>query len=183
MLPRPNSVLGIRADQYRMPIIAIVPLFILMTSVGWVSPADAIEPGEQAPIFNAPQLEGKGNISLGNYRGKVVYLDFWASWCPPCLNSLPDLEKLRGEFPEQRFQILAVNLDKHAKKALKFLSEHPVGFPSVSNPAGDIPDKYGLETMPTSYLIDGKGFVRYVHRGYRSGDLDMIRDEVRKIIR
>ena len=65
---------------------------------------------------------------------------------------------------------------------MKFLAKNNVGYPSVSNPKGDVPDKFDLRTMPTAYLIDQKGIVRYVHKGFRDGDLDKIREEVRKII-
>jgi cytochrome c biogenesis protein CcmG/thiol:disulfide interchange protein DsbE len=145
--------------------------------------ASAIEPGEKAPTFSARKLDGKGTLGLAQYRGKVVYLDFWASWCAPCLKAVPAIEKLRGEFPASKFQILAVNVDKKTKKALKFWAEHNVGYPSVSNPKGDIPSKFDLETMPSSYLIDANGIVQYVHKGFRDGDLDIIREHVRKIIK
>ena len=145
--------------------------------------AFAIEPGEKAPDFSAARLEGSGTLGLSDYKGKVVYLDFWASWCAPCLKAVPALETLREEFPASKFQILAVNLDKKTKKALKFLAKQSVGYPSVSNPRGDIPGKFDLETMPSSYLIDQNGVVRYVHKGFRDGDLDVIRKEVRRIIR
>lgn len=148
-----------------------------------MKPSTATEPGQTAPSFSAPEIAGSGDISLADYRGKIVYLDFWASWCLPCQRSIPDLEKLRAELPHEKFQILAVNLDRKPKKALKFLARHPIGFPSLSDPTGDIPAKFGLDTMPTSYLIDAKGVIRYVHRGYHPGDLDVIRDEVRKIMR
>ena len=146
-------------------------------------PSQAIEPGQKAPNFKLKRLEGKGNLGLSDYRGKVVYLDFWASWCAPCLEAVPALETLRKEFPESKFQILAVNVDKKTKKALKFLEKNKVGYPSVSNPKGDVPGKFDLETMPTSYLIDQRGVVRYVHKGFRDGDLEEIRKQVRRIIR
>jgi peroxiredoxin len=146
-------------------------------------PALAIEPGEKAPNFSAAKLEGSGTLGLSDYKGKVVYLDFWASWCAPCLKAVPAIESLRGEFPASKFQILAVNVDKKTKKALKFLAKQNIGYPSVSNPKGDIPGKFDLETMPSSYLIDQNGVVRYVHKGFRDGDLDVIRKEVRRIMR
>ncbi|HIM01270.1 MAG TPA: TlpA family protein disulfide reductase [Myxococcales bacterium] len=147
------------------------------------SPAIAIEPGQKAPNFRAQKLEGKGTLGLSQYRGKVVYLDFWASWCAPCLEAVPALEALRGEFPESKFQILAVNVDKETRKAMKFLEKQKVGYPSVRNPKGDIPEKFDLDTMPSSYLIDQEGVVRYVHKGFRDGDLEVIREEVRRIIK
>jgi thiol-disulfide isomerase/thioredoxin len=145
--------------------------------------ASAVEAGQPAPAFSAPSLDGKGQRSLASYRGKVVYVDFWASWCTPCLTSLPLLEKLRGEFPPEQFQILAVNVDREPAKAKGFLARHPVGYPSVSDPEGRLPEVFALETMPTSYLIDARGIVRYVHEGFRASDVDEIRERIRGLLR
>jgi len=153
---------------------------IVLGFVVVATPAAALEPGDKAPAFNLPALDGKGKVSLKSHRGKVVWLDFWASWCPPCLSSLPELEELRKQMPAGEFQIVAINLDEDKKKALKFLARNPVGYPSGSDPKGALPDQYGLETMPTSYLIDRRGVVRVVHKGYREGDMKKIRAEVRK---
>lgn len=163
------------------PLSFAMPLFLSMMLL--TSSAAAVEPGQKAPDFRATRLEGSGAIGLADYRGKIVYLDFWASWCAPCLKAVPALETLRSEFPPSKFQILAVNVDKKTRKARDFLAKHNIGYPSVSNPNGDIPGKFGLEAMPSSYLIDEKGVVRYVHKGFRDGDLDVIRKEVRRIMR
>jgi len=165
------------------PTILRVLLFALLACAFFaVAPAGAIEPGDKAPGFAAPKLDGDGQLALEQYRGKIVYLDFWASWCGPCLKSIPAIEAMRKEFPASKVQILAVNLDQKSKKALRFLEKNPIGYPSVHNPAGDIPKSFGLETMPTSYLIDANGVVRYVHRGYQSGDIEEIRSQIRKLI-
>jgi thiol-disulfide isomerase/thioredoxin len=145
--------------------------------------ASAVGPGEPAPAFSAPALGERGQRSLASYRGKVVYVDFWASWCTPCLTSLPLLEKLRGEFPPEQFQILAVNVDREPEKAKAFLARHPIGYPSISDPEGRLPEVFEVETMPTSYLIDSRGIVRYVHEGFRAGDVDGIRERIRALIR
>ena len=144
--------------------------------------ATAIDEGEPAPAFELPALSGKQQISLAAHRGKVVYLDFWASWCAPCLTSLPQLEKLRREFPADDFQIIAVNIDKDPAKARAFLAKRPVGYPSASDPKGEWPGRFGIPTMPTSYLIDREGVVRHVHAGFRKGDLDVIRGHVRRLV-
>ncbi len=157
-------------------------LAVVALSCALSLPALAIEPGQKAPDFRAKKLDGEDTLGLSEYKGKVVYLDFWASWCPPCLNAIPALEQLRSEFPASKFQILAVNLDTKTHKALKFLARQQVGYPSISNPEGDIPRKFGVETMPSSYLIDREGVVRYVHEGFRDGDLEAIRNEVKRII-
>jgi len=144
--------------------------------------ASAADAGQLAPEFKAPALDGGKAISLAAYRGKVVYLDFWASWCPPCLTSLPLLEKLRKEFPSDQFQILAVNVDQDVEKARKFLERTQVGYPSATDPNGRIPESYGIETMPTSFLIDRSGVIRYVHHGFRKGDVAPLRERIKQLV-
>jgi thiol-disulfide isomerase/thioredoxin len=144
--------------------------------------AVAVEEGELAPAFSGAALGGGKNLSLSAYRGKVVYLDFWASWCAPCLKSLPLLDELRKEFPGDDFQVLAVNVDSDPEKARRFLEKRPVGYPSVTDPKGRIPETFGIETMPTSFLIDRDGVIRHVHNGFRRGDIESIRSRIRELV-
>ena len=144
--------------------------------------AIALGDGAKAPEFKAPSLDGGKSLSLASYRGKVVYLDFWASWCPPCLTSLPLLEELRKEFPGDQFQILAVNVDQDVAKARKFLERTGVGYPSATDPKGRLPEMFGIETMPTSFLIDRNGVIRYVHHGFRKGDVGPLRERIAQLV-
>jgi peroxiredoxin len=144
--------------------------------------AAAVDEGEKAPSFAARSLEGDGNISLAKHRGKVVYLDFWASWCVPCLKAVPAIEELRKELPASAFQVIAVNLDRDLDKARSFLAKHSVGYPSATDPEGRVPEAFGLETMPTSYIIDRDGVVRHIHEGFRPSDIADIRKRIRTLI-
>ena len=168
----------------RSPLAASLSLLTLLL-IGFLaapSVARALEAGDRAPDFAAPALDGKGTVSLASYRGKVVYLDFWASWCAPCLKAVPEIEAMRKELPADRFAVVAVNLDQTPKKALRFLEKHPVGYASASDPKGRLPKQYGVDTMPTSYLIDGEGVIRLVHRGFQRGDGETLRAEIRKLL-
>jgi peroxiredoxin len=142
----------------------------------------ALDAGDAAPSFSAPRLDGPGLLELAAHRGKVVYLDFWASWCAPCLVALPALDELRREFPAADFQVLAVNVDRDPTDARRFLARHAVGYPSASDPEGRIPERFGVETMPTSFLIDRAGKIHYVHRGFRRGDVDDLRRRIRGLV-
>lgn len=144
--------------------------------------ARAADEGEPAPAFSASKLGGQGSISLSSYRGKVVYLDFWASWCAPCQAALPALEELRKEFPADQFQVIAVNVDTDPEKALRLLAKHKIGYPSAADPAGRLPETFGLKTMPTSYLIDRAGVVRMVHPGFRSSDVETLRARIKSLV-
>ena len=147
-----------------------------------VSAARAADEGDPAPAFSARSLNGEGNISLSEYRGKVVYLDFWASWCAPCQAALPALEELRKEFPADQFQVIAVNVDTDPEKALRLLAKHKIGYPSAADPEGVLPQSFGLKTMPTSYLIDRAGVVRLVHPGFRSSDVADLRARIKTLV-
>ena len=85
--------------------------------------------------------------------------------------------------PASKFQVVAINIDEEPKKALRFLAKQPVGYPSASDPSGSLPEEFGLETMPTSYLIDQKGVIRMVHKGYRAGDIEKIKAEATALMR
>jgi len=170
-------------DSIRSLAAALLVLLATAPALLATTAAQALEAGDRAPDFAAPSLDGKGTVSLAQYRGKVVYLDFWASWCAPCLKAIPEIEAMRKELAgEKGFQIVAVNLDQDTKKALRFLAKHPIGYPSASDPKGRLPKQFGVDTMPTSYVIDGEGVIRVVHRGFQRGDGAKLRAEIRKLL-
>lgn len=140
--------------------------------------AFAVNVGERAPDFERMPLKGGQPISLKNYQGKVVYLDFWASWCGPCRDSMPLMNRMYEELSGQGFVVLAVNLDAYVDEALDFIKRQPVSYPIVRDTGGLLPELYGMQGMPTAYLIDRSGRVRYVHHGFRKGDAGPIREAV-----
>lgn len=157
---------------------ALLPLALtLAASAGF-----ALEVGDRAPDFQARSVSGDAEVVLHELRGKVVLVDFWASWCAPCNAAMPQLEKLSKEFPADQFVVLGVNVDKKLADARKALERRKVSYPNASDPTGMLPKRFGLETMPTTYLIDQSGVVRVVHRGYRSGDMDTLREHVKKLL-
>ena len=107
-----------------------------------------------------------------------MYLDFWASWCVPCHAAFPRLEALRTEFHERGFEVLGVSLNENRDDALAFLARYPVSFALASDLSGDCPAAFGVEAMPSGYLIDRAGIVRSVFIGFRPSDAGKLRAEV-----
>src|SRR5215471_20244868 len=132
-------------------------LFALLLAGNVTLPAaqHPLELGTPAPSFDLPVFgSDQRHLALADLHGKVVLLDFWASWCGPCRQSFPLYEKLRSELPQQQFAVLAINLDEMAEGPLAFLEEHPVGYTSLADPAGEVARQFGLIGMPTSFVID-----------------------------
>ncbi len=146
------------------------------------SSAFAVSIGDKAPDFNIPRLETKGMISLKQYRGKVVYVDFWASWCGPCRQSLPALNKIRKEFRSKGFEVIAINLDEERDDAMEFLKEFPVAYPTARDTSGKVPEAYGLVGMPTAYLVDRKGNIQMVHEGFKKTDGAPLKAKIKKLL-
>jgi len=160
-------------------------LLLLLTAFAAV-PALAVEVGAAAPPIEGPGLVDARPVSLAALRGRVVLVDFWASWCGPCKVSLPEMNALRQELIAMgygpRFEVIAVNVDEEPKAALKFLSRHPVTYPLVSDPRGRLPAAYQLPTMPSSYLVGADGRIVQVHSGYKPGDAGKLKAEILRLL-
>lgn len=140
--------------------------------------AAAVEPGAPAPAFRLPTFDSGQAVSLADFRGKVVFVDFWASWCSPCRQSLPLYDKLRENYATADFAVLAVGLDEDVADAKAFLAEHPVKYTTLQNPQGDVAKAFDLKGMPSSYLIDRDGIVRARHVGFEAKDIDALKNEI-----
>ncbi|MFI3136780.1 MAG: TlpA disulfide reductase family protein [Methylococcaceae bacterium] len=157
-------------------------LFVALTGVASIPTALAIDVGQPAPAFTLPSLQQNTPTALAQFAGKVVYLDFWASWCAPCRTSFPLLNKLHQKLQAQGFEVVAVNLDEDKTKAEQFLKEFPVSFKILSDPAGQWADKFGVESMPTSYIIDKKGVVQNIHHGFASDDIKELEAKITQLL-
>ncbi len=109
-----------------------------------------------APALVVPDLQGKA-YSLAALKGKVVLVDFWASWCGPCRKSLPFLDQLQARYGAKGFQVVGVALDQEISSVQEFLERTPVHFPILSDTVGKSAEAYGVVAMPTSFLIDAEG--------------------------
>ena len=113
--------------------------------------------GRAAPDFALPRLDGK-IVRLSDYRGKVVLLNIWATWCPPCVEEMPSMERLYEELKGEDFEILAVSIDALGAKAVgPFMKRHHLSFPALLNPSASIRSLYGTTGIPESFIIDKQG--------------------------
>jgi cytochrome c biogenesis protein CcmG, thiol:disulfide interchange protein DsbE len=155
----------------------------LLAMAALAPPALAVQAGDPAPMFEGAPLTGRAAIRLEDYAGKVVYLDFWASWCAPCRLSLPWMERLHREHAAAGLEVIAINVDEKAAEARRFLKRFPVGFPVVADPHGEIAALYDVRDMPSSYLIDRHGVVREVHRGFNRDSGARLRATIAALLR
>lgn len=127
---------------------------------GMIAPAESvgIEPGEAAPDFELETLDGEV-IRLSDLQGEKVMLNFWASWCPPCKEEMPEIQKFYETYQDE-INIIAVNFNEKDEKVIEFLDEHGYTFPIPLDPGGDVGNEYGVLTLPTTYFINSEGVIQ-----------------------
>lgn len=134
-----------------------------------------------APDFKLPALSQPSNtsITLSNYQGKVVYLDFWASWCSPCRQQLPALEQLQQSMPnEVPLEIIAVSLDDQQESAQQFIAGLDLTYPLAIDTTGKVGIDYQIVGMPSGFLIDQQGFIVRSYTGFNQQKLDQLKRDL-----
>jgi thiol-disulfide isomerase/thioredoxin len=158
----------------------IVPIVFTFGTLFALPPITA-STAKPAPDMAVRRADGAA-VRLADYKGKVVLIDFWASWCPPCKTSFPALDAIYREYQEQGLAVLAVNVDEKRRDAQVFLDVHPHRMTVLFDPKGASPTAFGVKGMPTSFLIDRTGNIRFTHMGY-SGNIDgSYRQEIRQLL-
>ena len=142
-------------------ILYILLLTLLNLNMSYAEPA-------RAPDFSLPTASNQ--VSNQDFRGKVIYLDFWASWCHPCRQLFPWLNELNRKYSSQGLEIIAINLDQDRAKAEQFLKLIPADFTIAYDPEAITARDYRARGLPTSYLIDRNGVIRNQHAGFREKD-------------
>lgn len=144
-------------------------LGLLFLTAGVAASAQAGLNGSPAPDFALKSTSGE-NLRLSEYRGSVVVLSFWASWCGRCRDALPELQALRARFPDESLTMLSINLDADAETARETAARAGLSFPVLLDIGRDVAHLYDPGKMPMTLLIDRHGQVRHVYEGYRAGD-------------
>jgi cytochrome c biogenesis protein CcmG/thiol:disulfide interchange protein DsbE len=130
----------------------------------------------------APMAHAASPIDLSEFRGRVLYLDFWASWCAPCQQSFPWLQLMKDTYEGQGLTVVAVNLDQHRSDAERFLARFHPNFDVRFDPLAEAAERFKVQGMPTSMIIDRRGVVRFTHIGFRPLDGTVYENQLREIL-
>jgi len=150
-------------------------LFLLSTSISLAREVGQTPPDCTAVIDGTP-------VNFDAYKGQVLLIDFWATWCPPCKQSMPFLNNLQNQRKKDGLEILAINVDEDSETARAFLQQNPIVYKTAFDPEGDCPQKFEVKAMPSSYIIDKTGKIRLVHLGFREEDEKMLTEQVSKLL-
>ena len=138
--------------------------------------------GQTAPDFALKSSSGQ-NLRLSEYRGDVVMINFWATWCGPCRQEMPLLEELHARYERVGFSLLGVNIDDDSGKAMNMVTELGVTFPVLFDARKEVSKTYEVDAMPTTVILDREGTVRYIHHGYKPGYEVQYLDQIRSLLR
>lgn len=156
-----------RGNTKQVVFLVVLVLIVILFVAGYILTAKGpasnkiIESGDRAPEFSLPAQDGR-LVSLSEFRGKVVMVHFWATWCPPCVEELPTLDKLYRGLAAKNFIMLAVNVDEGGVEAVApFMQRNRLNVPILFDPGGAIARFYGTYKLPETYIVDQRGVVRY----------------------
>ena len=156
----------------------------LLTALFIVPSLQAAMPalGSKAPDFTLRSNTGK-NLKLSEYRGQVIMLNFWATWCAPCRQEMPQLNRLYEQYRKGGFVMLGVNIDDKSKAAGDLAQQLKLAFPVLFDADKQVSRRYDVDAMPSTLLIDRDGNVQYIHRGYRAGVEKEYDEKIRELLR
>ena len=168
-------------DKTRLMIVwlQVMALILIIATMGVLYASSGLV-GKTAPDFTLRSNEGD-NKKLSELRGKVVLLNFWATWCGPCRQEMPKLAELKALHDEYDFELLGINIDEDQAKALRLAKKLSVNFPILFDDTKEVSKTYSIDAMPMTILIDRDGTVRYVHRGYKENYIGLYQQQIKKL--
>ena len=137
---------------------------------------------QAAPNFTLKSNSGK-NIRLSELKGQVVLINFWASWCGPCRQEMPELEALHQKYSKLGFTVLGVNVEENADKANQIIAKGGISFPILYDNENKVSELYNVRAMPTTVIVGRDGTQRSIHQGYKPGYEDLYAAEIKKLVR
>lgn len=135
-----------------------------------------------APNFELAAMVGN-TVNLSQYKGQVVMINFWATWCGPCRQEMPLLEQLYKKYKPMGFTMLGINVEPDSSGATEWLKATPVTFPILFDTESKVSKLYAVSGMPSTVIVDRKGQVRFLHRGYKPGDENEYLNQIRALVR
>lgn len=141
----------------------------------------AADLNKPAPDFTLKAMDGS-NVKLSELKGKVVMLNFWASWCGPCRQEMPYLEDIYKKYAPAGFVLLGINVDEDSADAKEFLADVPVSFPVLLDSKNTLPELYEVEAMPSTFFVDKDGNLVYLHKGYKPGEEKEYEAQIQKLL-
>ena len=157
-------------------------LLVLAVSAAKIGVAAALNVGDASPEISFASA-GSSETKLSQLKGKVIYLDFWASWCGPCRESLPWLGELQKRYGPRGLQVVSVNVDLERTDAERLMSSTGVTFPVAFDPDGKLPEKYQLSCMPSSFLIGRDLKLVKIHHGFHTGEKQEREAEIESLLK
>ena len=164
----------------RKKLVNYISIVIVLGSLTTLSHAEHLD--QASASCQLTTLDGTPAYDLHELKGKVVYMDFWASWCPPCVKSFPFLNQLEHDLKDKGLHVVGVNLDEKITDAQAFLASNPVDFSIVADGSKQCAKVFELMAMPTSYLIDKKGTIRHIHQGFRPDESQQLRALITQLL-
>ncbi len=147
----------------------------------WAAAAPSALIGKEAPDFTLKATNGK-NLRLKEKRGDVVLINFWATWCGPCRQEMPLLDKLNAKYKDLGFTMIGINVESDTSGMAKYLRDVPVSFAILNDGSNSVAKLYGVDGMPNTVIIDRNGKVRYVHKGYKPGYEQKYEQQVKELV-
>ena len=157
------------------------PALLLAAALAASSAAHAAGVGDTAPPLRLANAKGD-TVALDSLRGQIVYVDFWASWCGPCKRSFPWMNELQQRYGDKGLTVIAVNVDRKAEDAERFLAQMPARFTVVYDAPGATPTAWAVKAMPSSYLVDRTGRVVMVEQGFRDEQKTAVEQRIRDLL-
>jgi peroxiredoxin len=156
--------------------IAALAAVLTLALPAWAGVADGPAPG-----FTLQSRDGK-TVTLAQFKGEVVMINFWASWCGPCRQEMPLLDSIYKQYKDMGFTLLGVNVEPNSHDANAWLTRTPVSYPILYDTKSQVSQLYHVQAMPTTVIIDRSGVVRFVHNGYLPGDENQYMNSIRTLI-
>ena len=153
----------------------LLALFYAVLALIAPQTSGAVETGAKMPDCELTSIKGAQRYQLQQFHGKVLYVDFWASWCPPCARSFPFLNDLDRDLKDRGLQVIGINMDQIPEDTKGFLDKYPASFTVAADVHEKCAKDFDVKAMPSSYLVDRNGVIRHVHLGFRPDEAKELR--------